>query len=99
MRIFDVLAIEELNLNRVHIVHQPLQNILIKRHELVALGVLQIRHRLRGLVHLILNQLRFPREGKVRRRHSAQQNHARTNDEFLFQVKIQTFCPPGLLQY
>ena len=34
---FYVLTIEELNLNRVHIVSQPLQNILIKRHELVAL--------------------------------------------------------------
>jgi len=85
----NILAAEKLDVDRVHVVHQSLKNLLIQFYELVLLGEFQITHRTGSLGNLILNQLRLIRQAKVRRRHSAkQQNHARSNDEFLVQSLI-----------
>jgi hypothetical protein len=84
----NILIAEKLDVDRVHVVHQPLKNLLIQFHKLVLLGEFQIAHRTGSFGNLILDQLRLIRQAKVRRGHSAKQNRARYNDEFPVQSPI-----------
>ena len=77
------LTVEQRELNLVHVVHKPLEDVLIQRHKLVLLGKLEVGHRPRGFIHLHGDQLVAFGKTKIRRHHSAQeQNAARADDQF-----------------
>jgi hypothetical protein len=97
----NIFASEKPNVNLVHVVHQALKNFLIQFYKLVLLGEFQITHRTRRFGNLILKELRLFPQAIVRRRHSAQQNRARSYDDFLIQkpYTLGTLNPSNQLQY